>query len=85
MSVKQKQVDYCSEVDTLFAVFTGLVGDVVAKKPAAQVVSDAVPNLVAALTGLADLGVEVANGKAFDNTIALKLVELKQAFLPGVV
>lgn len=82
--VNQKQVEYCSELDALMGIFTGIVADVVAKKSPQVVVSDAVPNLIASLTGLGDLPIEMKNSKAFDNTIALKLVELKQALLPGV-
>lgn len=85
MAVEKKEVVYCKELDEVLNLVTLILGDVVAKKPVSQVVSDAVPALMVALTGVQDLGLEIGNAKALDNTIALKLAELKEILMPKPV
>lgn len=76
MSIVQKQVNVCSEVDTLLGVIITVVSDVKAGKAPGQVVGDVVPNLVAALTGLGELKIELADKKDLEATVALRLAEL---------
>ena len=82
MAIVQLQVSYCSELAALIDVIYSLASDAVAKAPAAQIVSDAIPKLTAALTGLSQVSADVANTGALDNTVALELVKFKQLLLP---
>jgi len=84
MAIVQKQVDYCQELDSLLAVVVQITADVIQKKSPSQVVQDSASALLAALTGLSQLGAELSNQVALDNTIALKLGELKRALAPSL-
>jgi len=82
MSVAQKTVSYCTEVDNLLGLVTGAVGEVKSGKSVTQVVEDMIPSFVAALQGLGDLKTEVADRKDLEATVALKLAELVNVFVP---
>ncbi len=82
MSVHSKTVNVCGEVDSLLSFVVGVVKDVKAGKSASDVVADAVPALVAALTGLGDLKSELADRKDVEATVALKVAELVNVFVP---
>lgn len=79
MSIVKKQVDYCEEVASLLHIVLAVGKDLVEKK----IPADVVPQIIGALTGLASLGEELKNTVAMETTVALVLVEAKEAFLPS--
>lgn len=83
----QQTVTVCQELQLALNVFTGLVADVKAGKTPSVVVADALPSVIAALSGLGALTTEVtaANGLAVDNTVVLWAAQLKQVLFPGSV
>lgn len=81
MSVVAKQVNVCTEVDTLLGVLTTAVKDVKAGKGPGEVVSDLVPGLVTALTGVGQLASEVKDRPDLERTVALKVCDLVDALV----
>jgi hypothetical protein len=79
MAVAQKTVNYCVEVDAILQIVIGMASDVKAGKSAAQVVQDAVPGLVSALSGLGSLSSELADLPDLQTTVALDLAQLLSA------
>lgn len=79
MAVTQKQVDYCVEVDAILNVVVVALKDVKAGKALVSVVSDLVPLLITALSGVSQLATEVTAKAALENTVALKVTEILQA------
>lgn len=82
MSVVAKQVNVVSSVDGLLALVVGVIKDVQAGKTPAQVVADAVPALVSALSGLGDLKADVVDKKDVEVTVALRIAEVVNALAP---
>lgn len=82
-----KEVTYCVELDTLLSIVIGLIADVKAGASVPTILADEIPAFMSALMAIGQLGPEIQanNGAAIDATLALKLVDLKQVLLPGVV
>lgn len=76
MSIGQKPVNYCIEIDTLLGVVVTAVADVKAGKKPAQVIGDIVPLLISALTGVGELAAEIKDRPDLEKTVALKVCEL---------
>jgi hypothetical protein len=82
MSVKAVQVNVVTSVDNFLALVESVVADVKAGKAPATVVADAVPELVTALASVGDLAGDVANKKALETTVALRLANLVNILAP---
>lgn len=76
MGIAQKQVSYCTEVDSLLAIVVSVVKDVKEGKAPAVVLGDVMPYLVKALAGVGELKTESLALKELEVTVAMKLAEL---------
>lgn len=81
MAIVSTSVPTAQEVTNLLNVLVQIVTDVKAKKNVAEVVTDAVPDLVTALGGLAGLSSEFANKAAVANSVYLSVESIVEALV----
>lgn len=81
--IAQKNVDYAVEVNDLMDVLVVLVEGVKAKKSPAEVMAKVFPEIMQAISGLAQLGTEVQmNPKVVAETVGFRLGEIAALMVP---
>ena len=79
--ISQKQVTYCTEVDALLGLVVQLLSDIKAKKSVGEDIADLLPPFAIAIGKLGDLSAEMADPKAVEATVALKVVDMVSVFV----
>lgn len=80
--IQQKQIDYAKEVDDVMVALVGLVSDIKAHASAGTIATDAFQNVIAAVSGLSQLSVEIAaNKKVCMETVGYRVGDLASALL----
>lgn len=79
--IQKKEVEIAKEVDEVLDFLLGLVKDIKDKKEITVIASDALPNLVKAISDFDQIPLEAKNVQALAQTVALKLSELVAIFL----
>lgn len=83
MAIIQVQKDVAKEVDEVLALMVGLVKDVKAKKPLAEIAAGQLVPLMSALEGIDKLDDEIKeNRAAVMATVGAKMGDLLDAILP---
>lgn len=81
--IQPKQVQIAKELDDVLSLVVELVKDLKAKKGIAELASENLPGLMAAMSGIDQVGDELKlNRKEAVQTVALKVSELVEALLP---
>lgn len=85
MPILKREVDYAKEIDDVPVLLIGIVKDVKAGKPAAEVLLNAIPKLSDALSALDQADDEFKlNRKAALQTVLFRAGELVDVLLPVV-
>lgn len=83
MAIVKKESEYAKELSEVMDLVINLVDDIKAKKSIAEIGSENLPLLVAAVDGLSSIDDElVENRKVALETIGSKLGDLIEVFLP---
>lgn len=80
MAIAQRPSEYAVEVDALMQILVSVARDAKAKKAPLTIAGDALPQVISALDGIAQLQVELAANRAVVETTVLQgLVQLVNA------
>jgi hypothetical protein len=79
MAISQKTVNYCVEVDTILGVVVTAITDVKSGKSPLAIVGDLLPMLVSSISGIGQIGPEVADKADLEMTVGVKLAEIVKA------
>lgn len=76
MSVMKREVEYVKEVDDVAALLVKVLSDAKSGKPAGDIASGAVTELINAISGLDQVSAEVANRKVLLQTLGYRVGEM---------
>lgn len=82
MSIEEKKIKYAKEADDVMVLVVHLIREARAKKPISEIASGSVAKLVNALSGVDQVGAELAeNRKVVLQTVGYRSGELTDAIL----
>lgn len=76
MAVQKREVEYAKEIDDVAALLVKVLSDAKAGKPAAEIASGAVTELINALAGLDQAGEEAKNRRVLLQTLGYRTGEM---------